>query len=115
MKSVNRLKKNKQFNYVYKKGERLFSKNISMFFVKSRLSNVKAGFSVSKKIGKSVVRSKVKRRMKEAFRSLLPNLKGHVNIVFVAREGIELCDFFAIKEQIIFLLTRAGLLNCEGN
>ena len=115
MKSVNRLKKNKQFNYVYKKGERLFSKNISMFFVKSRFASVKAGFSVSKKIGKSVVRSKVKRRMKEAFRSLLPQLKGYVNIVFVAREGVEVCAFADIKEQITSLLVRAGLLGNENN
>lgn len=111
MKSINRLKKNKQFNYVYKKGERFFSKNISMFFVKSNFLNVKVGFSVSKKIGKSVVRNKVKRRMKESFRSFLPFIKDHVNIVFVARKGIELCDYSAIKDQIQLLLSRAGLLN----
>lgn len=111
MKSVNRIKKNKQFNYIYKKGQKRFSKNISMFFVKSSFTDVKVGFSVSKKIGKSVIRSKVKRRMKESFRNLLPQIKKHNNFVFVAKEGIENLSFLEIKQQIEELINNAGLFN----
>lgn len=111
MKSENRLRKNKQFEYVYKKGERFYSKNISLFFTKSKFQTVKVGFSVSKKIGKSVVRSKIKRRMKECVRLLISNIKSHHNLVFVARTGIENLNYEQIKKEICFLLEKAELIN----
>ena len=64
IKSINRLRKNKHFKYVYKHGETKGYKLLLLTFVKSKISEPKVGFSVSKKIGKSVVRNKVKRRIK---------------------------------------------------
>ena len=47
-----RLRKNNQFNYIYKKGERKSSKNFTLFVVKSKYENYKIGYSISKKVGK---------------------------------------------------------------
>lgn len=109
MKKENRLRKKRQFNYIYKHGSIVFSPCINLVFIKSKYTPLKVGFSVSKKVGKSVVRSLVKRRMSEAFRSLLQNVNDHYNYIFVAKEGISELDFWEIQKQIKSLITRAGL------
>ena len=48
-----RLRKNSQFNYIYKKGERTHTENFTLFAVKSRYEDYKIGFSISKKLGKA--------------------------------------------------------------
>ena len=71
LKKENRLKKNKHFNYIYKKGNTEFEKHINLCFLKTKFKPFKVGFSVSNKIGKSNVRNKVKRRLRESFKILI--------------------------------------------
>ena len=94
-----RLKKNSQFNYIYKKGERVSTKNFNLFIVKSKYSNYKIGYSVSKKIGKANKRNLLKRRMKEIIRTnKLP--KNGYNYVLQARLGASEIDFKEIEKQL---------------
>jgi ribonuclease P protein component len=72
-----------------------------------RATSVKVGISVSKKIGNSVTRSLVKRRIKESFRLLIPQLTGKYNYVLVARPGIEKTDYTHIAGEIKRLLGKA--------
>jgi ribonuclease P protein component, eubacterial len=76
---------------------------------KSNYGGIRAGFSVSKKIGKSVVRNKVRRRMKEAFRELLPGLTGNYCIVFIAKATIETIAYAQILEEMRQLLKKHGI------
>ncbi|MEE9347588.1 MAG: ribonuclease P protein component [Robiginitomaculum sp.] len=55
----------------------------------SRERGIKVGFTASKKVGNSVIRSRAKRRMREAARALLPSLgEGGYDYVFIARNGL---------------------------
>lgn len=115
MKSENRLKKRKHFNYIYKNGESKFSSTLQLVFIKSKYKPFKVGFSVSKKIGKSVVRNKVKRRLKEAFFSLQEHVSPDYNYILVAKEGIEKKDFVQIKQEVIGLLQKAFVYDEKTN
>ncbi len=106
----NRLKKNRHFNYIYKKGERVFGKHINLCFLKTKFQPFKVGFSVSNKIGKSTVRNKVKRRMREIVRLNFNKIKWTHNLIFVAKEGIEKLTYKEIESEILFLLKRADLI-----
>ena len=106
---TNRLKKNKQFSYIYKHGQTKHTSILSLSFVRTKFKPYKVGFTVSKKIGKSVVRSKVKRRMREAFRALMPNVNENFNYIFIARPGIENASFEEIQNAIKSVIQKAGL------
>lgn len=106
----NRLKKNSQFSYIYKHGQTKHTQILSLSFVKSKYSPFKVGFTVSKKIGKSVVRSKVKRRLRNAFREVINLVNENYNYVFIARAGIENANFEDIKNSILILLKKANLI-----
>ncbi len=103
------LRRNKEFRYVYNTGRSVSSKYIVLIYKPRKTVGLKVGFSVSKKIGKSVVRNKVKRRLKHAFASLLPNTDGRSLLVFVAKPSILECDYKEIQANVMYLLKKAGI------
>ncbi len=105
----NRLKKNSQFTYIYKHGLSKHSKFLLVSYLKTKYQPFKIGFTVSKKIGKSVIRSKVKRYLREATRLELRNINNGYNYVFIAREGIDQLNLEELRKIIIELLTKAGV------
>ena len=111
LKKENRLKKNKHFGYIYKHGQSIKLGFLSLVFIKAKVKPCKVGFSVSNKIGKAVVRNKVKRRMREAFGQIISLIDRRYNYIFVAREGIQNADFDDIKTNIMNILKKAGLMN----
>ncbi len=110
----NRLRKKKEFNYIYKKGEAFFSKYFTLFIINTKLKEKKIGFSVSNKVGNSVIRHRIKRLMCEAVRQNLAKLPLN-NYVFVARPGSETLSLGQVTDNLFYLLKKAGLkLNNEG-
>lgn len=93
------LKKNKEFNYIYKKGERVSTEHFTLFVVKSKYERFKIGFSVSKKLGKANKRNKLKRRLKEICRKDIKILPFR-NYVLLAKDGAQEIDFVFLKEEI---------------
>ena len=73
------------------------------------------GFSVSKKIGGSVTRNLVKRRLREAVREIVPRLKDGYHVVVVARDGIVDAEFTKLKSAIKLQFERAGLIKQESD
>ena len=78
-----RLKKEKDFNLVFNKGKRLFSSSSTLIYLPS--SELKAGFAVSKKHGGSVNRNRIKRLLRESFRSFIPSLGQNFFFVFIPK------------------------------
>lgn len=111
IKRENRLKKNRHFNYIYKHGDSVRANCIVLIFSKTKFKNYKVGFSVSNKIGKSVVRNKIKRRMREAFNQIAQFVDKKHNYIFVARDGIAEKTFFEIKDYMLNAVKKAELLN----
>ena len=104
------LKKNKEFNYVYRRGKSVANRYLVLVFVKRKTNVLKVGFSVSKKIGKAVIRNKIKRRLNEAFRLMMDDVKPNTLMVFIARPGITELDFKAVQKNVRHILKKAALL-----
>ena len=115
LKKENRLKKNKHFNFIYKHGQGLKQGFLSLVFIKAKVRPFKVGFSVSTKIGKAVVRNKIKRRMREAFGQIVKDVDRRYNYIFVARDGIQEANFDEIKTNIVKIVKKAGLWNEDNS
>lgn len=104
----NRLTKRGSFTYVYKKGKVVKSKYLVFYYLSS--TGLRAGFSVNNKIGKAVKRNKIKRRMRAAFRTVIPQIKGSGQMVFLCRSAIVSATYEEILQDITTVLHKADLL-----
>ena len=104
-----RLTHNASFNYIYKNGQSSSDKYMVLIYSRTRYS-LKVGFSVSKKIGNSVLRNRTKRRLKECFRSLIPELDKKYNYVIVAREAAVDAKYQELLSGMKRLMIRNKLL-----
>ena len=78
-----RLKKTKDFDLVFKKGKKIYSESLTLVYIKR--DQLKVGFAVSKKHGGSVKRNRIKRLLREAFRSFLPISTQNFFFVFLPK------------------------------
>ena len=106
-----RLRKNKQFQYVYHRDKSCAFREVVVLYI--RASKMQVGFSVSRKVGNSVMRNRVKRRLREQFRPLIPRLKRGYYVV-VARESAARADSAALCAALTGALKRQKLLAEEA-
>ena len=109
MKTDFRLKHNRSFNYIYRKGKGVPSANLTVIFVPAR--SLLVGLTVGKKVGNSVTRNLIKRRLREAVRTVLPNIAGNYNIIIVAKPSITAVSFASICAELKSALARAGIFS----
>jgi ribonuclease P protein component len=88
-----RLSRSGDFDRVYREGSSRGNRFLVVYsFVRGEeesLDGARLGISVGRKIGKAVVRNKVKRAVREAFWDLADDLAPGHDYVIVARPGVE--------------------------
>jgi ribonuclease P protein component len=95
---LNRIKKKKDFETIFKKGKSLKSGFLVLRALKNDLKQNRFAFVVSQKVSKkATARNKVRRRLSEIIKTNLKNIKDGFDIVFVALPGIEKKEFLEIK------------------
>ncbi len=108
-----RLKKNREFRRVYRYGKTVVTRNIVLYYCPNGLGVNRVGFSISKKVGKSVVRNRIKRIYREAIRQVEEQLKKGYDFVLIARKPAVNVSFHeACKE--LYRVCRKKLLLAKG-
>ena len=92
------LKKRYQFQEVYAKGRSYRTKAFVVYFLKE--NETRFGFTVSKKIGKAVVRNKARRRLKSLVFENLSKFPENVWFVFNATRKIKEVEYSDLSEQL---------------
>ncbi len=110
MQQQHRLSRNRQFTYVYRRGAKASSRELTLLYVKNAQQRV--GFSVSKKVGCAVVRNLAKRRLRECIRPKLKDLKCGLYVV-VAHPSAAERDFAQLNRSLESLLHRLALYRGE--
>jgi len=109
MKRCFRITKNFEFINVYRAGRRWSCPYFSMYVKKNDLGRTRLGVSISKKVGKSVVRNRLKRRIKEIFRNNFKNIKKGFDVVISAKPEIAKTEYLKIAREIRNTLKRGRI------
>jgi len=104
--TLNHLKKNWQFRKACKKGQKQFSRYAVIFYVKNGLPNSRFGFSVSKKVGNSVVRHRVKRLFKESLRRMQATIPAGYDVVIIAKRNASHMSYQQCQEDMFEFLEK---------
>ena len=106
-----RLKKKGDFKMIYNQGKSLANSYLVLYSLKrSDHKQARIGITVSKKVGKAVERNKIKRRLREAVKLHLHELKEPFDIIFIARPKIKGISYQDVEKNMVSLLRRAHLL-----
>ena len=111
MKKIQRLKKNKDFQEVFKNGQSTANRQFVVYVLKKEgQAYNRVGLSVSKKLGKAVKRNRIKRLIRESVRALESRFITGVDCVIIARKQAADLDFHETASSIKHVLNRAGVL-----
>lgn len=106
------LKKDNDFRKVLSKGKSYANKYLVIYKIFNDSKTNRLGIIVSKKVGNSVVRSRVKRLIKENYRKIEYQICIGYDIVIIARSVTSLSNYYQIKSALVQLLKRQNLYKC---
>ncbi len=109
MKYSESLKKNKDFQYIYRKGKSYANKYLVMYVLENGTSQNRLGISVSKKVGNSVERNRARRLMKENYRIWKGEIKEGYDMIFIARSTINGQKAFDVGKSMKRALHKAKM------
>ncbi len=101
-----------QYLAVYKSGKAAADRLLVIKALPNHLDILRAGFSVTKDIGKATVRNRVRRLLKENVR--LMSIESGWDLVLIARRPVAGVDYHEINRSIIRLLNRLGLMIADA-
>lgn len=103
MKFSESLKKNRQFQFVYKNGKSYANKYLVMYVKENGLGKNRIGISVSKKVGNSIVRHHVTRLIRESYRLHENIFNSGLDVVIVARVNAADANYYDIESALLHL------------
>lgn len=111
MRQDQRLRQGREFAAVYRRGKPYRSDLLVLRAVRNQRPLSRFGLTTARALGNAVKRNRVRRRLREAIRSL-PVVEGW-DVVLNARRGSAEADYWTLRTQVMKLMERAGLLE-EG-
>ena len=104
------LKKNRQFQFVYKNGRSRANKYLVMYVKENGLGMNRIGISVSKKVGNSVVRHRITRLVRESYRLHENVFNSGLDRVVVARVSAADVGYYEIESALLHLAKLHGVV-----
>ena len=110
---MERLRKNEDFQSVYQSGKSYANKSFVIYVLNNNLGTNRLGVSVSKKIGNSVVRHRMKRLVKENFRLHEDMFNSGLDIAVIVRKNAVDLSFEEVREAIFHLMKLHHMMKSE--
>ncbi len=98
------IKKNIEFNRVYKRGQSVAGAFIVLYRLKRSEQTKRFGITVSKKVGKAVVRNRVRRLIRQSITDHFQLFDDGYDYVFVARVRAQRASLLEIAKNMRYLL-----------
>jgi ribonuclease P protein component len=106
------LKKSSQFSLVYDEGKTWPGKEVVLKALSNGSDTTRFGFVVSRRLGKAVLRNRIKRRLREIARQT--PVKNGWDIIIIARVPVLLADYESLEKSVKKLMFKAGLIIGEN-
>ena len=108
-----RVKKEKDFSAIFKKGESFANRKFVIYRLENNVQHFRVGLSVSKKLGNAVTRNQIKRRIRHILIEHKNQLVENVDFVVIARKGVEELDFDQVEKNLVHVLKLAQVYRQE--
>ena len=96
-----RLRKRREFLGVYERGDKIQSTYFVLYMLENGRSYHRLGITASRKIGRAVVRNRIKRRLREIFRTNKQAIFPHCDLVVNAKRSAARARNQQIQEDIL--------------
>lgn len=115
MKYSESLKKNSDFQQVYRHGTSYANRYLVMYVLENQYMKNRLGISVSKKVGNSVVRHRVTRLIRESYRLNELLFKNSLDIVVIARPSAKEKSYQEIESALLHLAKKHQIADENKN
>ncbi|PKM88287.1 MAG: ribonuclease P protein component [Firmicutes bacterium HGW-Firmicutes-12] len=107
-----RLKNKHEFKKTYQNGKTVANSYLVLYLIENKeIDDSKVAFAVGKRIGKAVVRNKIKRILREVYRKNMQAVKKNHYLIFIARAKIKGISYVNIEKSMLALLNKTGLIS----
>lgn len=113
MKFTQTLKNNYEFRRLYSKGSSAAAACLVVYARKSRRDTNGLGITVSTKVGKAVVRNKIRRRIREIYRLSEADILRGTQLVVVARPRAAGASYAELRANFLKACGKLGILKGE--
>ena len=108
-----RLTRSEDFKRVRRDGKSYAHPLVVLIELKSENNNeshLRVGVAAGKSVGTAVLRNRAKRLLREAMRTLLPNIASHADLVLIARPALASATLADTQSALLQLFHRARLI-----
>ncbi len=104
------IKNNRDFMFMYKRARSLCADCLVLYVRKNKTEDLKLGITVTKKVGKAVIRNRIRRRIKEVFSEFSEVIPPCYDVVVVARGKAACVSYQELRSAMKYLLIKAELI-----
>ena len=104
-----RIKKGSEIKTFFDSGQRSVSQSFFISYLEKEQDERRFGFIVGKKIGSAVIRSRLKRRLREIVRQYQHQINKRYDIIFVAKNQIKTKSMKVLEEELVEFIQDEGL------
>ena len=105
-----RLTRSEDFKRVRRSGKSYAHPLVVLIVQRHDQPRVKVGVAAGRTVGTAVHRNRAKRLLREAMRSLLPNIVSNLDLILIARSGLVTATLEDTRQALLNLLQRAQIL-----
>ncbi|HAA08306.1 MAG: ribonuclease P protein component [Syntrophomonadaceae bacterium] len=98
-----------EYNNIYRFGKKIPGRFMVLYYLRNNLGYNRYGFVTSAKVGKAVVRNRIKRQLREMVRQMNPSIKPGYDLVLVVRHHAGSADYQQLEKDLRMVLKKGQM------